>query len=277
MLSAPAAESAKITGNRRTALTLLLGPAILVVLLGAAAIAHDLIKNEAPDAPETASAWIADTVQIWGALAYGTLGRFVAVGLTAVVFGGEYGWNTWKLVVPHRSRLVLLAAKYGATLLFLLLSYLVTVAVYLMLELIGGALLREPVPSSVNWGEFFEAHTASFVATVITTAFTVAVTATIAVLARSTVAAALGGVVLIILEQLVGIRLLGVSETAYRFFPFNNLGNLYNWLFEGGPRRIPIEGGAIADHWTFSLAVVLGVAAALVALTVGAFRRQDLN
>jgi hypothetical protein len=146
-----------------------------------------------------------------------------------------------------------------------------------MLELIGGALLREPVPSSVNWGEFFEAHTASFVATVITTAFTVAVTATIAVLARSTVAAALGGVVLIILEQLVGIRLLGVSETAYRFFPFNNLGNLYNWLFEGGPRRIPIEGGAIADHWTFSLAVVLGVAAALVALTVGAFRRQDLN
>ena len=31
------------------------------------------------------------------------VGRYLICAFVAVVFAGEYGWNTWKLIVPHRA------------------------------------------------------------------------------------------------------------------------------------------------------------------------------
>ena len=54
-------------------------------------------------APASAAGWIADAAGFWNVPAQ-PLGRYLLGAFVAVVFAGEYGWNTWKLIVPHRAR-----------------------------------------------------------------------------------------------------------------------------------------------------------------------------
>ena len=59
----------------------------------------------------SAAGWIETSVDFWNVPAH-PFGRYLLGAFVAVVFAGEYGWNTWKLIVPHRARNSLIAAKY---------------------------------------------------------------------------------------------------------------------------------------------------------------------
>jgi ABC-2 type transport system permease protein len=59
--------------------------------------------------------WLDNAADFWDAPSSGLV-RMLVGAFIAVVFAGEYGWNTWKLIVPHRSRTTLIAAKYVVSL-----------------------------------------------------------------------------------------------------------------------------------------------------------------
>ena len=122
MLSALSAEATKLSRHKATWFLVWIYPlGILALLLLGMAI--ESAQPVGPSRPQSAASWISNTSFIWFVPASG-FGRYLIAAYLAVAIAGEYSWNTWKLVVPHRSRTALLAAK------------LVTVSAFLYLALI---------------------------------------------------------------------------------------------------------------------------------------------
>jgi len=64
----------------------------------------------------------------------------------------------------------------------------------------------------------------------------------------------------------------------YHALPGYHLGNLANWIRQGAALKVQFPGGSIVElPWATSLAVVTAWTGALVAATLIAFRRQDIN
>ena len=131
MLDSISAELLKFRGHRATWGLVWIWP-IGVVLLLLLAIAIQVAKGEVGQ-PETGAGWIADAVGFWTVPAE-PLGRYLICAFVAVVFAGEYGWNTWKLIVPHRARHSLIAAKYVVALVLLACGFALGAALFNLLS-----------------------------------------------------------------------------------------------------------------------------------------------
>ena len=103
MLDAISAEALKFRRHRATWGLVWIWP-IGVIVIWLLAIGVDLANGtqEARRAP-TAAGWIADAVSFWNVPRAIRSDRYLIGAFVAVVFAGEYGWNTWKLIVPHRA------------------------------------------------------------------------------------------------------------------------------------------------------------------------------
>ena len=99
----------------------------------------------------TAASWIASTAVVWKVAASGP-GRFLVGAFTALAFGGEYGWNTWKLIVPHRRRLELIAAKYLVVLGLLMFSIGVGAALSVVFGFVGSVVNGDGMPEGIDFG-----------------------------------------------------------------------------------------------------------------------------
>ncbi len=110
MLDAIRAEAIKLRRHRATWLMVWIYP-IGVLLIQLAQLIRDLLRAPGANAPVTAAVWIHQTVGVWS-VPPSTPGRFLIAGFAALAFAGEYGWNTWKLVIPARQRWQLIAAKW---------------------------------------------------------------------------------------------------------------------------------------------------------------------
>jgi ABC-type transport system involved in multi-copper enzyme maturation permease subunit len=249
-----------------------------IILLFAIATGWEILRPEnkpgPPGPPETALSWARETAMAWE-FPLSALGRYLIAAFTAVAFGGEYGWNTWKLVAPHRSRTSMLLSKY------LVVSALFFAAfVLLALLMIGGAWLNarltgDAVPRGVTAQMLWDAHSRQALMTLIVTALTVGYASAAAVLTRSTMAGAIIAIVVITAES-AGRLLLAVSAFAYHWTPTHHLANLKQWIGKGSSLRIPLE-RVIDDHWAVSLTYVGLLTALLVVATFAVFRDQDLN
>lgn len=59
--------------------------------------------------------WTLDMMGSWGMVTYfpmNIFGRFLPLAFMAVVFAGEYEWDTWKNIIPRSQRVRLILAKY---------------------------------------------------------------------------------------------------------------------------------------------------------------------
>jgi ABC-2 type transport system permease protein len=101
--------------------------------------------------PPTAASWIASTAAVWKVAGSGP-GRFLVGAFTALAFGGEYGWNTWKLIVPHRRRLELIAAKYLVVLGLLLASIGLGAVLSVLFGALGSSLNGAGLPEGIDLG-----------------------------------------------------------------------------------------------------------------------------
>jgi ABC-type transport system involved in multi-copper enzyme maturation permease subunit len=267
------AERIKLTRHRVAWLTLWIFP-IGVLLVSVLMTGYEWMRPEPPK-PGDAAAWIKETTQVWS-LPQNALGRFFVAAFTAVAFGGEYGWNTWKLIGPHRDRSSLLLAKYVVVLALVATAFLAYAALYIPLAMINGALTNDPAPAGIEFGALLAAHGPEALQTAIVTLLTVAYASTAAMLTRSTMAGAITAIVVITLESAAQLLLM-VSPALYRWTPMHHLGNLESWIEKGRALTIPVTQPPIADGWVVSAVYLAALTFGLIALTFAAFRRQDLN
>jgi ABC-2 type transport system permease protein len=108
MLEALSAEALKMRTHKATWFLVWLFPIALSIVMLITIVAG-MAGVDRPDEPGLAD-WIEDTTLIWF-IPNNAIGRYLISAFVAVIFAGEYGWNTWKLIVPHRRRTSLIAAK----------------------------------------------------------------------------------------------------------------------------------------------------------------------
>ncbi|AQR74257.1 ABC transporter permease [Sphingomonas sp. LM7] len=235
-------------------------------------------------APMIASRWIEQTALIWYTPTSG-FGRYLIAGYFAIVFAGEYGWNTWKLVVPHCARWKLIAAKYAVTLGLLYLAWLAAAVIALVMAGVQAAALGVPVPSGVTAAALVEGHLAIVAQGIVPLLLTAAYASFAAVLTRSTLAALIISIVLITIDE-VFAKLMPVLSAwgmdwmavLFRVVPSYHLENLMSWMRDGAGFQVPLASGTVVAYsQTVSLLVLAAWIVGLVALVFAAFRRQDLN
>lgn len=283
MLDAVRAEALKFSRHRATWFLVWIYP-IGFLLLATLGILIVLAQADRAAAAPEASKWIENTAAIWHVPPH-VLGRYFISAFTAVVFAGEYGWNTWKLVVPHRARGSLIAAKFAITLLLLYAAFIATGLLMIVMAYVADLVVGDPIPAGITAGALAEAQWIGAVKALPPVLLTVAYTALAAVLTRSMIAALVIGLVVTTAEQtFLGLapmlayyapRLVSILYQLLAGYHFENLAS---WIQNGAAYEVRLpETGPIAMRWMISLAAIAAWVGGLAALTWLSFRRQDIN
>jgi ABC-2 type transport system permease protein len=230
-----------------------------------------------------AAGWIGDAVSFWNVPGH-SFGRYLAGAFVAMMFAGEYGWNTWKLIVPHRARTTLIAAKYVVALGLLGLGFLLGAIAFNLFGWLEDVITGDPIPPGITIGALAGAHGLAALAAVAPVLLTTAYVSLAAILTRSPVGALVIGLVVTTFESLF-VSFAPVLEpyapalvgALYSALPGYHLANLGSWITQGAALDVAFPSGAFSAPWAASLAVASGWVALLVGLTFWAFRRQDIN
>jgi len=282
MLDVLSAETLKLTRHKASWFLVWIYP-IGLALIFLLAIAAALVVDQ-PPSHDSLQQWVAGTAIIWS-LPGNTLGRYLIAAFVAVAFAGEYGWNTWKLIVPHRSRTALIAAKYIVVTLLLasafILSAIVTTLGAWLHALAGG----DVVPAGITAGLLLKAHGSGALAALAPALLTIGYASLAAVLTRSTIAALVVSLVAVSVEgllfafaPLLYFKAPGLIWFLHHVLPGYHLANLKHWITDGTVYESAFPtAGVIALGWPVSLAALAAWIGGLAALTLASFRRQDIN
>lgn len=285
MLEALSAEFLKFRRHRATWSLVWIFP-IGIVVIYAIGIAVQLARGSPPEEdPNSAALWVQNAASFWNAPTNGLV-RYLVAAFTAVVFAGEYGWNTWKLIVPHRPRASLIGAKYVAVIVLLYAAFVAAALLMTGMRWLEDVATGDPIPDGIGFAALAWAHWQGLVATLPAVLLTVAYASVAAILAGSTTAAIVIGIVVTTLEEL--FRSFGSAlaytvpgaEALYQVVPGYHVANLATWIQHGQARLLQLpfpSGNAMGWGWEASLAVVAAWVVGLVALTFYRFGRQDLN
>jgi ABC-type transport system involved in multi-copper enzyme maturation permease subunit len=282
MLNALSAEALKMRTHKATWFLVWLYP-LLFTALFAIGITIGLVGGEQPD-QSTLADWIDETAIAWN-VPGNSVGRYLIAAFVAVVFAGEYGWNTWKLIVPHRARASLIAAKYALVLILLVGTFVLTGLITTLGTWLDDVLTGDTMPAGITAAGILKAHWIGFLGAIGPILVTIAYASLAAVLTRSTIAALVIAIVLTTIEQIVfnlapvlSINFPTLIHFLYHVLPGYHLGNLDSWVSEGSAYRGEFPSGrVVALSWVTSLAMVAGWVISLVTATFAAFKRQDIN
>jgi uncharacterized membrane protein len=283
MLEALSAEALKMRRHKATWFLVWLFPIVFAIIF-VVAIVLGLADLDQQSGQQSLNEWIEDTAIIWF-VPGNALGRYLIAAFVAVVFAGEYGWNTWKLIVPHRSRNALIAAKYALILCLFAVSFLLTALISIAGTFAEDAATGDALPAGLSASLMLEYHAKAALAALAPAMLTIAYASLAAVLTRSMIAALLIAIVATTLEQLLfnfapilSVRFPGIIQALYPVLPGYHLANLNEFIREGAGLRVEFPNGRIVAYsWATSLAAAAAWIGALVALTFGSFRRQDIN
>ncbi len=118
------AEWIKIAGNRWVAGCLIwIFPLGALAFLAVAGLVLALSSSaRASLRQDEAILWTEQAISMWN-FPNNPVGRLILLGFTAVVFAGEYQWQTWKNVVPRNRRAALILVKFLALGAFVVLAF----------------------------------------------------------------------------------------------------------------------------------------------------------
>ncbi len=295
MLNLFRAEWLKIAGNRWVAGCLVwVFPLAATLFLVVAALILSL-SGSARDgfAEDDPALWTEQAVGVWN-FPNNPIGRLVLLGFAAVVFAGEYQWNTWKNVVPRNRRLALVVIKFLAlgafvVMAFALMSIIWTLGFGLLTQIAGTS--YGPTVTGEVLAEFAEDYavqaSTAFTSTIIAAGYA----ALAGMFTRSILGGVLVGFVLTFVESglILGLLFIGWLLDiprivhVYRFTPGYNLLNVTSWINDNVSLEMqPYEDGPHADiifsdGLAFSLVVLAAWVVGLIALTAGLFQRQDIT
>jgi len=278
MLSTIAAEWVKLVRHRATwGLVWIFPIGLTLLFLGFLAweLGHGRLPHVGP--PTTAGQWIFNTTFVWKLAGSGPA-RCLIGAFTALTFGGEYGWNTWKLIAPHRNRVALIGAKYLVVLGLFLAAFVAMAVVTLVFSLVSAALTHSPLPDGITAGDLLAAHGKAALPVLLSTLLTMGYGSAAAVVFRSSMAGTITAVAAVILEGLAGGFASLLNRQFFLTLPTYHLDNLTAWIGTGRGHALPsLAGGVTQWGWQPSLAVLAAWIAGLIALATSTFQRQDLN
>ncbi|HYI40815.1 MAG TPA: hypothetical protein VE053_10895 [Allosphingosinicella sp.] len=282
MLEALCAEALKMRTHKATWFLVWLFPiALSIVML--LVIGAGMAGLDVPDSPNAAD-WIENSTIIWF-VPNNAVGRYLICAFVAVIFAGEYGWNTWKLIVPHRRRASLIAAKYALTVLLFAISFILTAVLLTGLNFADDALTGDTVPAGLTAALLWETHSKAALAAVAPMLISIAYASLAAILTRSTIAALVIAIVATTIEQVIvgfGPQLYtkfpSIVWPLYHVLPGHHIASLADCIREGAALKREFPGGHVV---AYSCAASLGILAAWIAALGGAafaaFSRQDIN
>lgn len=284
MINALRAEALKLRRHRATWLMVWIYPLALLLLTMFAVIRGIVVPDAAVEEAASAAQWIEKSAMMWSVPQSG-LGRYLMAGFCAVVFAGEYGWNTWKLVIPARARWQLIMAKWVVAAAFLYAAFVVADLIVLSGEWLRGAIGQTRIPTGVSAGKVAHAHFVGLVQAAVPIAYTVIAAGLLGVATRSVLATVILSIVLITIEQLLpGIAVIlgayasSLTRLAVQLLPFYHVGSLINWFKTGETLKLLIGiAPTFSASWQLSLAATLAWIAGTATVTVRVFGRQDQN
>ena len=282
MLEALSAEALKMRTHKATWFLVWLFPIAFTIIM-LLMIAAGMMGFEAPEQPNL-HGWLENTTLIWF-IPTNAVGRYLLSAFVVVVFAGEYGWNTWKLIVPHRRRTSLIGAKYALTIILFAISFALTAALLTGLAFVDDALTGDTIPAGLTAAAIWGEHGRTALAAVAPVLISIAYASLAAVLTRSTVAALVIAIVATTIEQVVvgfGPQLYtkfpSIVWPLYQLLPGHHIANLADCIREGAALKRAFPDGLVVHYsCTASLAILLAWVAALWGATFAAFSRQDIN
>ncbi len=289
------AEWIKIAGNRWVAGCLIwIFPIGAVAFLAVAGLVLVLSSSaRAGLRQDEAILWTEQAISMWN-FPNNPVGRLILLGFTAVVFAGEYQWQTWKNVVPRNRRAALILIKFLALGAFVVLAFSLMSALWT----VGWAVLTRIADVSygprVTWAvlqDFGEDYALAAGLAFTSTLIAAGYAALAAMLTRSILGGVIAGFALTFAENLsiVALMLIGwfldVPRIVhlYRLTPGYNLINVASWINNNTPNTMrPFEEGkysgiVFSDSLGFSVALLALWVFGLIALTVALFQRQDIT
>ena len=284
MLDALRAEAAKIGRHKATWGLVWIYPIVLTGVIGLIVVMTLVNGGDAVEKAPPLAEWLDDASAFWGAPRQ-TVVRMLIAAYVAVVFAGEYSWNTWKLIVPHRARWGLLAAKYALVLIlfsiaFALASVLFTVGVWT-----DDVMSGDPMPGGITFAGLAGAHGTAALGAIAPVLVTIGYASLAAIVTRSMIGALIVSIVMIAVESLIGsfapllaVYMPSAMWALAHFLPGYHLANLAGWIESGEAQAMPFPNGAVlALGWTTSLAVAAAWIAGLTGAAFALFGRQDIN
>jgi ABC-2 type transport system permease protein len=217
------------------------------------------------------------------------LGLGLLLGFTAVLFAGEYQWNTWKLIVPRSRRVPLILMKFFTVGFFIvfaftLMSILLTLGMGLV-SLAAGASYKPSLADGVLT-QFAKDYGLQMFYAFVSTMIAAGYASLAAMITRSILGSVITSIVITIGQTLLILPLYLISYWLdtdfflhiYRFIPSYNLLNLFTWLVDETPDGLELTSGAVVvDSLLFSEVVLIAWVIGLVTLTAYLFYRQDIT
>jgi ABC-2 type transport system permease protein len=288
------AEWLKITGNRWVSGCLIwIFPIVAfgaVVVLGLIVSLSSSARNgfRQDNNPQ----WTDNAIAVWN-VPNNPVGRLILLGFTAVVFAGEYQWQTWKNIVPRNRRVPLILIKFLALGVFVVVAFLLMSIIWTsgwaVLSQIAGVSYGPKITSDVLSdfaGDYGLAVGLAFTSTLIAAGYA----ALAAMLTRSILGGVLVGFALTFAENLSIVALIVVGYFLniprivhlYQFTPGYNLLNVASWINDKVALNmdVTVESRAtyvFSDSLTFSVIVLAAWVFGLIALTAYLFQRQDIT
>lgn len=284
------AEIYKILGNRwATGFLIWIFPVgalgFLVIFNLILLISNPLQENIVAEGPPT---WTGSMVGVWS-FANNPIGRLFFLGFAAVLFGGEYQWNTWKNVVPRNWRVPILLIKFAGVAAFVVFAFALMSVVMMVSSGLTATIAGLSYGPSINGevlGDFAQDYGIALFTTFVAVVIGAGYAAIAAMLTRSILGSVIGSFVIMFAE---GTSIAGFAFVAwvtgadsvlgwYRVTPTYNLINIASWISDDQPLTIELLDG---DEVSFSLGVSLLVLALTVTLLFSLaayfFQRQDIT
>jgi hypothetical protein len=284
MLNALSAEALKMRTHKATWGLVWIYPLLMAGTIALMVVLTLVNGGDAVDQAPSLEEWLDDAAAFWG-FPKQTVARMLIAAYVAVVFAGEYGWNTWKLIVPHRARASLLTAKYALVLILFAISFAAASVLFTVGVWTDDVMSGDPMPAGITFGGLARAHGTGALAAIAPVLVTIGYASLAAIITRSMIGALIVSIIMIAIESIIGtfapllaVYFPSVLWALVHALPGYHLANLANWIDEGQALSMPFPSGAVlALGWATSLSVAIAWIVSLVAATFAAFKRQDIN
>ena len=235
--------------------------------------------------------WTNDFNMIWGFINNfpgNVFGRLLLLAFMAAIFAGEYQWNTWKNIVPRRSRWALIVSKQVVLVAIIVLAFFLTSVVTVFFQAIRHGLADlayQPAISTQVFGEFLQLYLREAGFAIMSLFLMTAFAAIAAMLTRSILGSLLIGLGLSVMELVSGLLLaffgyfIGKPELSngYRLMPSYSIDNIRSWLIADTPFMAPLPEFTAEPTLFFSVIVLLAWLLGSTGLAIWLFHRQDIT
>jgi ABC-2 type transport system permease protein len=230
-----------------------------------------------------AEAWARQTSYMLQAPLSG-VGRILIAGFAAVVFAGEYGWNTWKLVIPARSRAQLILAKWLVAFALLAAAFVTADLISLAGSAAAAFLTATPLPAGLSAGMIIQTHMALLIQGLVPILSTLVLASLIAVLTRAVLPTVMVSIGAVLIEPMLtpialwaGPYAPGLVEGLLKVLPFYHSANLEAAAKGSGLVLLLGQGERLAFSPQTSLLALWAWTIAAGGLALYRFGRDDHN